>query len=373
MAANEIAPLSHAARIDWLRLYRSENVGPATFFRLVERFGSAGQALEALPALVRRGGGRRSVTIAPKSAAEVELETLDRLGARLIASVEPDFPAPLAVLETTPLLTVRGDPGLLKRDAVGVVGARNASAAGRRIAQTLAAELAGSGLVVVSGLARGIDAAAHSGALDGGTIAVLAGGVDVVYPPENRALYQRICADGCIVSEMEPGLAPQAAHFPRRNRLIAGLSLGIVVVEAASRSGSLITARLALEQGREVFAVPGSPLDPRSEGPNSLIKQGALLVTSAADVVEAVGGMRSQTVAPPAAPQPQPTDAPPADSEVAAARRSIIDSLAAAPVAVDELLRQCQLSPAVVSMVLLELELAGRLERHPGNQVSLHS
>ncbi len=369
------ARLSHAERVDWLRLYRSENVGPATFFRLIERFGSAGRALDALPALARRGGGRRGFVVATRSSAEAELEALSRLGGRMIASIEPEFPTPLKALDTTPLLNTLGDASLLRRDGVGVVGARNASAAGRRMARLLAAELGAGGLVVTSGLARGVDAAAHLGALDSGTVAVLAGGVDVVYPSENRALYEQIRATGCIVSEMAHGMVPQATHFPRRNRLIAGLSLGVVVVEAAARSGSLITARLALDQGREVFAVPGSPFDARSEGPNMLIKQGATLITSAADVIDALGGMRgfSAPPPPPAAPAPPPPDAtPPADREVAAARRGIVESLAAAPVAVDELLRQCQLSPAVVSMVLLELELAGRLERHPGNRVSLH-
>ncbi len=372
--------LTDHERLDWLRLYRSENVGPATFFRLIERFGTAGRALAALPDLARRGGGRRPIRICPADAAEAELAALRRLGGGIMASVERGFSPALRVLDTVPLLVVLGDAGLLAKDAVAVVGARNASANGRRMAQMLAGGLGLDGLVVVSGMARGIDTAAHQAALGSGTVAVLAGGIDVVYPPENRDLYERIRASGCLVSEMPPGTQPQAAHFPRRNRLIAGLALGVVVVEATVRSGSLITARLALEQGREVFAVPGSPLDPRGQGPNSLIKQGALLTEQAIDVLDALSGMRTRNPAeirpPPSFP---PREAPIAaafsfpegDAELAPARTNLLRALTAAPVTVDEILRQCQLSPAVVSTVLLELELAGRLDRHPGNQVSL--
>ena len=361
--------LSPAEQVNWLRLYRSQNVGPSTFFRLLQRFGTAGNAVQALPELARRGG-TRNFRAHPKAAAEAELAALERLGGRLIASVDASFPAALKVVETAPLLSVLGNAALLKADGIAIVGAREASAAGRRLAHALAADLGQAGVTVVSGLARGIDTAAHRGALASGTVAVLAGGVDVVYPPENRDLYERICAEGCVVSEMPPGTQPQAAHFPRRNRLISGLSLGVVVVEAAARSGSLITARLALEQGRELFAVPGSPLDARAQGPNGLIKQGAVLTESAADVLAVLGPMRRPAaLAPP--PQALPTAAEPSDSEVGAAHRAITRALAAAPVTVDEILRQCQLSPAVLSMVLLDLELAGRLERHPGNRVAL--
>ncbi len=267
-------------------------------------------------------------------------------------------------------MSVRGHADQLIRHAVAVVGARNASAAGRRFAQTIAADLGKADLVVVSGMARGIDGAAHEGALATGTVAVMAGGVDVIYPPENTRLYQRIVESGCAVSEMPPGTQPQASHFPRRNRLISGIALGVVVVEAAARSGSLITARMALEQGREVFAVPGSPLDPRSEGPNGLIKQGAILTELAADVLD---GLAEILRRPLAEPEPDSYDgkpAPPEENDLAQARRKVIEALGPTAVPVDEIIRQCQLSPAVVSMILLEMELAGRLERHSGGLVA---
>ncbi len=361
--------LDDSERRDWLRLFRSENVGPSTFFRLLERFGTPAKALELLPAMARRGGQSRPIRICSAVAAERELDALERLGARLIAAVESDFPAMLRPLETAPLITVRGNGALLNGQAVAVVGARNASALGRRLARSMAIDLGENGFVVVSGMARGIDAAAHDGAMATGTVAVLAGGVDIVYPQENRGLYERLCAEGCVISEIAPGTPPQAAHFPRRNRLISGLSLGVVVVEAAPKSGSLITARLALEQGREVFAVPGSPFDPRCQGTNGLIRQGAVLTESAADVLDVLappGLFRS------ARPLPDLVEtAEPADDELAEARKIILPALAPAPVTVDEIIRQCQLSPAVVSMVLVELELAGRLERHSDNQISL--
>ena len=360
---------SEAERLDWLRLYRSENVGPATFFRLLEHFGTAGRALEALPELARRGGGK-PIKVAPQAAAERELAALAKLGATLILAKESGFSLPLRAVEATPLLSVRGHPHLLTRHAVAVVGARNASAAGRRFAQSLAADLGKADLVVVSGLARGIDAAAHEGSLESGTIAVVAGGVDVIYPPENAGLYERIVQSGCVVSEMPPGTQPQASHFPRRNRLISGLALGVVVVEASARSGSLITARIALEQGREVFAVPGSPLDPRSEGPNGLIKQGATLVESAADVVNGLADLLRRPLGEPRRDGYAAPPSLPAESDLAAARVKVLEALGPTAVPVDEIIRQCQLSAAIASMVLLELELAGRLERHPGGLVA---
>ncbi|PKU21472.1 DNA-processing protein DprA [Telmatospirillum siberiense] len=361
--------LSDAERRDWLRLYRSENVGPATFFRLLDRFGTPAKALEMLPGIARRGGQNRPLRICGMSEAERELDALRRLGARLIASVESDFPKALKPLDTAPLITVRGRAALLNTDAVAIVGARNASALGRRMAKGLAIDLGGNGFVVVSGMARGIDTAAHDGALPTGTIAVLAGGVDNVYPQENRGLYERLCAEGCVISEMAPGTVPQATHFPRRNRLISGLARGIVVVEAAPKSGSLITARMALDQGRDVFAVPGSPFDPRCQGTNGLIKQGAILVETAADVLDVLsppGAFRHSS-----APAETLGTVEPAEGEMSQAREIVIPALSFAPVTVDEIIRQCQLSPAVVSMVLIELELAGRLERHSDNRISL--
>lgn len=365
--------LSSAERLDWLRLIRSENVGPMTFSQLLARFGTAGAALDALPDLARRGGRRRPVKICSKAAAGHELETVARAEARLIARCEPDYPALLATLDDAPpLLMVQGHPHLFQRHAVAMVGARNASANGRRLAQQLAAGLGEAGLIVVSGLARGIDAAAHEGALGSGTVAVVAGGVDVVYPEQNAALHAAIARQGAIVSEMPMATVPQARHFPRRNRLISGLALGTVVVEAAPRSGSLITARYAADQGREVLAVPGSPLDPRARGCNRLIRDGATLVESADDVLEALSGpLRSPArERKPLEYQAEPPGAPP-DMALETAREGVAELLGPTPVAVDELIRQCQVSAALVQVVLLELELAGRIERHPGNRVAL--
>ncbi|MBW7849763.1 MAG: DNA-protecting protein DprA [Rhodospirillales bacterium] len=365
--------LTASERIDWLRLSRSENVGPVTFARLLERFGTAGAALDALPDLARRGGRGAPITIPTKAAVEREIEAHERLGARLLARVEPSYPQALAVLpDAPPLISVRGQASLLNRPAIAVVGARNASANGRRLSRDLAAALGTAGLVVVSGMARGIDTAAHEGAMATGTVCVLAGGVDVVYPPENGPLYGAALERGALVAEMPVGTTPQASHFPRRNRVISGMAMGVVVVEATLRSGSLITARLALDQGREVFAVPGSPLDPRSSGPNNLIRQGATLVEGADDILGVLGPMLirplSEPSSQPFAPAPQGgTD----ESEVEKALALVVEALGPSPVAVDEIIRQCQLSPSVMSMVLLELELAGRLDRHPGNQVSL--
>jgi DNA processing protein len=352
--------------LDWLRLYRSENVGPAGFFRLIERFGSAGRALEALPELARRGG-KRGIRIASRAEVERELAALDRLGARLLLADHPDFPLALRVLEIAPLLTLLGDASLLARPSVAIVGARDASVAGCKMARQLAADLGRAGFCIVSGLARGIDGAAHQGGLASGTVAVLAGGVDIIYPSEHARLYREIVEQGAVLSELPPGTQPQAKHFPRRNRLISGLAQGVVVVEAQLRSGSMITARFALEQGRELFAVPGSPLEPRSAGPNSLIKQGAQLVENAADVIDGLGPL-----ALPPPPPPLPNESPPEDGPaLSAAHERVAAILTVTAVTVDEILRQCQLSPATLSLVLLELELAGRLQRHPDQAVSL--
>lgn len=372
MKSLPLRALSDAERLVWLRLARSENVGPVTFRQLIQRFGTPEAALEALPELARHGGRKRPIRIAPRADVEAEAETLARFGASLIALSEPAYPAALAAIDDAPpLISLKGNPGLLDRPAAALVGARNASANGRLLAARLAADLAEAGFLVVSGLARGIDTAAHAAALDGGTLAVMAGGIDIVYPPQNRELYEAIAARGLLLSEQPPGIAPQARHFPRRNRLISGLSLGVVVVEAAERSGSLITARMAGEQGREVFAVPGSPLDPRARGCNLLLRQGATLVESAADVIEALAAQIPPAREPLGPDFHPPANRPPPESEVAKARREIAELLGPTAVSVDELLRQCQFSPAIVSLVLLELELAGRLDRHAGNRVSL--
>ena len=362
-----------AEHLACLRLIRSENVGPVNYRRLLTRFGTARAALEALPDLARRGGRRRPVKICPADDAERELEAVRQAGAATLALGEPDYPEALAAIEDAPpVVTLCGRHELLASTAVAMVGARNASANGRRLATRLATDLGEAGLTVVSGLARGIDTAAHQGALASGTVAVLAGGVDVVYPPENQGLCDSIREQGLLISEMPLGTVPQARHFPRRNRLISGLSLGVLVVEAAPRSGSLITARLALEQGREVFAVPGSPLDPRARGCNNLLRQGAVLTEEAEDVLRTLDAMRGKRIQPSRA--EESGDGPPAlppDSELDSARPQVEALLGIAPVMVDELIRQCQLSPAVVQMVLLELEFAGRAERHPGSRIAL--
>ncbi len=364
--------LDLAERRDRLRLIWSENVGPITFRRLLDRFGTAAAALRALPDLARRGGRRQAVHICTAAEAEAEMAACAARGAQLLVLGDPGYPPQLAAIEDAPAtLAVIGNVALLSQPAIAVVGSRNASLNGRSLARGLARDLAANGFVIVSGLARGIDAEAHRGGLATGTVGVLAGGVDVCYPRENAELYAQIAEQGALVSEAPPGMAPQARHFPRRNRVISGLARGVVVVEANLRSGSLITARMALEQGREVFAVPGSPLDPRARGCNDLIRQGAALTESAADVLAVLGSPfapRPTTSPPVAQAPPLPTED---GAEVDEARLTVAETLSPAPVAVDEIIRTCQLSPALVSTILLEWELAGRLERHPGNRVNL--
>ena len=347
---------------------------------MLRRFGSARAALEALPRLARRGERTGTVTAVTRAAAAAELAALDRIGGRFVCWGEPLYPGALgAVEDAPPVLSVLGRAELLNQPAVAMVGARNASANGRRLARELAEGLGRAGLVVVSGLARGIDAAAHLGAFETGTVAVVAGGVDIVYPEQNRGLYDALRRRGAIVAELPLGSEPQARHFPRRNRIISGMALGVLVVEAAARSGSLITARFALEQGREVFAVPGSPLDPRCRGANDLLRRGATLTESAEDVLAQLGpllrGPLPALASEPGWPPPGEPGWPdggagePAADEDALA--IILESLGPTPVAVDELVRQCQLTASAVATLLLELELAGRVERHPGNLVSL--
>jgi DNA processing protein len=379
LAARELDPQE---RLDWLRLSRTETVGPVTFYALLRRFGSASAALDALPRLSNYKGAR-PVTAMTRREAEAELAALDRLGASLVCWGEPLYPATLAAVEDAPpVLTVLGNAELLQAPMVAVVGARNASANGRRIARELAQGLGEAGIAVISGMARGIDAAAHIGSLDSGSVAVVAGGVDIVYPEENRGLYDALCRQGAVVAELPLGTEPQARHFPRRNRIISGMARGVVVVEAAAKSGSLITARFALEQGREVFAVPGSPLDPRSRGCNDLLRDGATLTETAADILTQLGPLLPAELPAPRAltrasqpPLPLMTavQTAPAAPQIPedAALELVVEKLSPTPVAVDELVRQCHLSAASVATLLLELELAGRIERHPGNLVSL--
>ena len=355
--------LSDAQRRDWLRLARTENVGPVTFDQLITRFGEAALALAALPDLARRGG-RSGLKVASEAQAQAELAAGEALGARLICACEPDFPPALAALDPPPpLLWTRGAVELLDRKTVAVVGARVASAAGQRFARGLAAELGGLGHVIVSGMARGIDAAAHEGSLPTGTVAVLGGGIDDIYPPEHRGLYDRIVETGCVVSESEPGRTAVARDFPRRNRIIAGLSRAVVVVEAEFRSGSLITARLAAEQGREVLAVPGSPLDPRAKGTNDLIRQGAAICEGAEDVVralETLRGLREPERTPFLGPATEPDDA---------LRERLSDLLSPTPVSRDELVRAAAAPAPAVFAALMELALAGRADLLPGGMV----
>lgn len=383
--------LAPEERLAWLRLARSPGIGPKSHARLIERFGSARAAVEALPRLLSTGRWP-GVALADPGVVEAELDAAEALGVRLLLRDEPAYPEPLrAVADAPPVLLARGAIELLSRPSVAVVGARNASAHGRLLAAQIARELSAGGLLVVSGLARGIDTAAHTGALDGrgSTVAVLASGVDRPYPEDNAELLDRIVREGCAVSERPLGAEPQARHFPRRNRIIAGLALGVLVVEAAPASGSLITARFALEAGREVMAVPGSPLDPRHQGTNRLLREGAHLIETAADVFDALGMAVPSPGAAGSVPRPitreparasQPRTAPAASVrrpvacepaiEDGAAARLLLDRLGVEPVAIDDLARQCQMSPAVIQDALLELELAGWVERHPGNRVA---
>jgi DNA processing protein len=359
-------PLSQAERIARLRLARTDRIGPVTFQQLLDRFGTAERVLDALPDLIRRGGGHGH-TLAPEGQIEAELETGERIGARLIVLGDTAYPAPLAAVDPPPpVLWTIGDANLMARPCIAVVGARIASAGGQRIARGLSQQLGEAGYVVVSGLARGIDAAAHAGALPTGTVAVLGGGVDDVYPPDNADLYRQIAEQGCIVSESAVGARAQAKDFPRRNRIISGLSRGVIVVEAELRSGSLITARLAGEQGREVFAVPGSPLDPRSKGPNELLRQGAILCEGLEDVERGFNTLR--TLREPAADNPF-RHAP--DEIDQALIEQVAALLSPTPTPRDELARALGHPIGVVAAALLELSLTGRATLLPGGLVSL--
>ena len=356
--------LTEAGRRDWLKLARTENVGPVTFDQLIQGYGDATEALAALPGLAARGG-RAKLKLAADAQVDGELARGAALGAVLIASCEAAFPQALAALDPPPpLIWARGRVELLDRPGVAIVGARVASAAGQRFARGLAAELGAAGQVVVSGLARGIDAAAHEGALPTGTVAVLGGGVDDVYPPEHGGLYRRIVEAGCVVSESEPGRTAVARDFPRRNRIISGLARAVVVVEAELRSGSLITARLAAEQGREVLAVPGSPLDPRARGTNDLIRQGAALCEGAEDVLRALEGLRSLRE-----PPGERYSVPSADPG-SALRSQVAGLLSPTPVSRDEIVRATGGPAPAVFAALVELSLAGRCELLPGGMVA---
>lgn len=417
--------LTEAQRFDWLRLVRSDNIGPRTFIGLLNRYGSAAAALEALPALIASGKTGRPIRIATIAEIEQEVEQLGRRGAVLLGLYEPDYPALLRRIDSAPpLIAVRGDVSSLRRSKVAIVGSRNASAAGLAFTEQISRGIARAGHVIVSGLARGIDARAHQAAIETGTIAVLAGGLGNIYPSNHEALLERLLDHGAAISEMPFGWEARGRDFPRRNRIVAGLSRGVVVVEAARRSGSLITAKFAAEQGREIFAAPGSPLDPRAEGANDLLRDGATFCTNAEDVLDALAKQnlspdnasfafsepdfsadfyeplwdelelpelaRSPSApaysAPHSATVPVSTehlgawgdlapngeaDAPPAERSQAEVTQRVIELLGPTPVTVDEIVRASDAPAREVRTVLFELELAGRLERHGGDLVSL--
>ena len=372
-AGGEGIRLDDEQRLAWLRLIRSENVGPVSFRQLINRFGSASAALEALPSLASRGGSK-AIRIATVDQVRREADFAASRGARFIALGEPEYPAALAAADAPPpILAVLGSTETLTNSSVGVVGSRNSSLAGVKMCERVAVGCGRAGYTVVSGLARGIDAAAHRVSLATGTVACMAGGLDKPYPPENVPLMEDIVASGgALVSEQPFGWEPRSRDFPRRNRLIAGLSLAVIVIEAAHRSGSLITARLANEMGRLVFAVPGSPLDPRSAGANGLIKQGASILTDAEDVIDAIEPLSIEQ----GNAQPQLFEDGPADNAIDepadGERERIVEALGPAPIPIDELQAHVGAKPGVVQAVLLELDLAGRLERHEGNYVSLN-
>lgn len=354
---------------DWLRLSRTETVGAITARRLLARFGDPGTALEALPDLARRGGRKRPPRIPPLAAIEDEISTANRLGIRYVALDDPEYPTALKAIEDAPpVLTLRGAAALPSRAGVAMVGARNASLNGRRLAEHWARGLGEAGFLIVSGLARGIDTAAHAGSVETGTIAVVAGGADVIYPKENAGLYERILETGTIVSEYPPGAEPVARHFPQRNRIISGLSRAVVVIEAAQRSGSLISARLASEQGREVLAAPGSPLDSRAHGTNALIRHGATLVQSIEDILESLAPEFDLARIPQ---QPDLLAEEHDETVPETLHEALLAHLGPSPSSVDELIRACQVTAAMARSALMEMELAGRIQTHPGNRVSL--
>jgi DNA processing protein len=386
------AALDDAQRLACLRLIRSENIGPVTFRELINRFGGASRALEALPDLAARSRRGRPLRICPVDAAEAELAAAARIGARPLFTIEPEYPPLLAHLAMPPpLIYAKGRQDILTRPAIAIVGSRDASAAGRTLTRMMSVDLARAGLVIVSGLARGIDKEAHEASLETGTIAVLAGGLDIIYPPEHAELHALIGDRGCLVSEMPPGFMPRGQDFPRRNRIISGIANAVVVIEAANRSGTLITARMAGEQGRDVFAVPGHPLDPRAEGTNTLLKNGAMMATSAADILDVLGPTlrpRFSFREPDAPDDPDhihstrkddrersrsaevkpETPPPPYDAESERAR--VLAVLGPVPVNIDELVRVTGLSARVIQAAILELSLDGQIERHGQNLVS---
>ena len=366
-------------KLDWLRLSRTENIGPITFYKLLEFYASAGEALNALPELAKKGGRKKPLIAPPIKDIEKEYNALQKMGGNMVCAGEDAYPLSLAAIDDAPpIISYIGDIKITRAPCLGIVGARNASLNGRKFTGKLAQELGQAGQVIVSGLARGIDTSAHEGALSTGTIAVVAGGIDMVYPRENQKLYEDICAQGLIIAESPLSTEPAARLFPKRNRIVSGLSTGIVVVEASVKSGSLITARMAGEQGRDVYAIPGYPGDPRAAGPNKLIKDGASLVTSADDILQNLenftGGMPSNGLfdnARQATPGLTLVTDTPYEKDTEQIREALLAQLSHMPIGVDELARSCHLSVPMMQMALLEMELAGRLQRLPGGRVVL--
>lgn len=372
--------LTDQQRLNWLRLIRTEHIGAVTFRDLILFCGSAANAIERLPDLNIRGGGTRVVRVMPRDDAEREIEAIERIGARLVGMGEPDYPTQLKNCEAPPpLVIIKGDTAVFQKPPVAIVGSRNASVIGARFTERLARDLGDAGFAVISGLARGIDASAHKASMESGTVAVLAGGLDRPYPPENLPLYRAIPEHGgALITEMPMGSEPRSRDFPRRNRIIAGLSLGLVVVEAATRSGSLISARMAGEMGRTVFAVPGSPLDPRASGTNALLKQGATLVTGIEDIIEALSPLirpqdlfSENAVDDSAHAWLEEADEEPLVLTSENERDRLVDALGPTPVDIDSLVRQTGIGASQIQLILLELDLAGRLIRYPGNRIAL--
>ncbi|MDH5723414.1 MAG: DNA-processing protein DprA [Alphaproteobacteria bacterium] len=372
--------LNESERLAWLRLSRTDNIGPITFYKLLEHFGSASEALAALPEMSKRGGRKKPLIAPPAGQIEKEYAALQKLGGALITAADKEYPLALgATDDAPPVLSILGDITLLNKSCIAIVGARNASLNGRKFAQKIAGDLGKRGQIIVSGLARGIDTAAHEGSIEKGTIAVVAGGIDVVYPEENMKLYDAIKKKGTIIAESPLGQKPFAASFPRRNRIVSGISKGVIVIEATQRSGSLITARLAGEQGRDVYAMPGSPLDPRAAGPNHLIREGATLIRNADDVIEGLMNFSGGTLREPE------TDKfrhfsyqnPAAEQDITSEiprenlQDMILENLSFTPIQLDELVRSCHVSVSDLQSVFLELELAGRVKRLPGGRVIL--
>ena len=366
-------------KLDWLRLSRTENIGPITFYKLLEIYGTADKALESLPELSRKGGRKKPLVAPDSRAIEKEYSALQKSGGDMVCAGEDAYPLALAATDDAPpILSYIGDLNLTRAPCLAMVGARNASLNGNKFATKLAKELGQAGQIIASGMARGIDTAAHNGALDTGTIAVVAGGIDVVYPRENQKLYEDICQRGLVIAESPLGMEPAARLFPKRNRIVSGLSTGVIVVEASIKSGSLITARMAGEQGRDVYAVPGYPNDPRATGPNKLIQDGAMLVTSAKDILQNLENFNTPTPpntlfdgAPQSAPDLTLIDNTADEEDILETKIIILQNLSQMPIGVDELARSCHLSIPSMQMALLEMELVGRLQRLPGNRIVL--